>query len=438
MGIAIIILVFVGVLFFLITCHELGHFLACRRAGIKVEEFGIGFPPRLLAVKRGETEYSINLIPVGAFVRPLGENDPAVPGGLAGSGPWTRMGVYFSGPLVNVILAFLFLSAYFMVPTKVLSGNGAMIHYVTEDSPAAQAGIRSGDIILRVGDREVHKWEDLQSAVNRDGGSEKTLIIDRNGEELEVRLQPDFDTDSDRYVIGVLLCWGIVANVEEGSPAEQAGVRPGDTILGINGRSVYDEQSMIDAIDSAENGSQLDIVLLRVDDPDIGSEDVIELTVEARAPLGIENRWVEDTVLASERLPVWESFYRGGDFLIHIPSLIKESIPMIRDNPDLAVVGPIGAGQLTVETVNSGGYANVLFMGGLISMGLALFNFLPIPPLDGGGMSIALIEGIRRGKRISERTAHFVYAVGTALMITLFVVIFYLDIARLIRGEDFL
>lgn len=111
---------------------------------------------------------------------------------------------------------------------------------------------------------------------------------------------------------------------------------------------------------------------------------------------------------------------------------------MIRDNPDLAVVGPIGAGQLTVETVNSGGYANVLFMGGLISMGLALFNFLPIPPLDGGGMSIALIEGIRRGKRISERTAHFVYAVGTALMISLFVVIFYMDIARLIRGEDFL
>ena len=124
--------------------------------------------------------------------------------------------------------------------------------------------------------------------------------------------------------------------------------------------------------------------------------------------------------------------------MVHIPSMMKESIPMIRDNPDLAVVGPIGAGQLTVETVRSGGYANVLFMGGLISMGLALFNFLPVPPLDGGGMSIALIEGIRRGKRISERTAHFVYAVGTALMITLFVVIFYLDIARLIRGEDFL
>src|SRR4030042_2635602 len=138
LGIVIIIRVFVGFLFFLITCHELGHYLACRRAGIKVEEFGIRFPPRLFAVKRGDTEYSINLIPVGAFVRPLGENDRAVPGGLAGRGPWTRMRVYFAGPLVNAFLAFLFLSAFFMVPTKVLNGKGAMIHYVSEDSPADQ------------------------------------------------------------------------------------------------------------------------------------------------------------------------------------------------------------------------------------------------------------------------------------------------------------
>lgn len=438
MGIAVIILVFVGVLFFLITCHELGHFMACRRAGIAVEEFGIGFPPRLFAIKRGETEYSVNLLLVGAFVRPLGENDPAVPGGLAGRGPWMRMGVYFAGPLVNVILAFLFLSAFFMVPTKVLNGNGAMIHYVTDDSPAAQAGIQAGDIILKIGDREIHEWGDVQKAVHSDGGSEKTLVIDRDGAELQVTVKPELDPDSERYVIGVLLCWGVVINVEEGSPAAEAGIRPGDTILSINGKGVYSDQSMTDAISATGESSEMDLVLLRVDDPEVGAEDVIEVTVEAGAALGIDARWVSSSRLVSERLPVWEAFYRGGDFLVHIPSLIKESIPMIRDNPDLAVVGPIGAGQLTVETVSSGGYGNVLFMGGLISMGLALFNFLPVPPLDGGGMSIALIEGIRRGKRISERTAHFVYAVGTALMITLFVVIFYLDIARLIRGEDFL
>jgi regulator of sigma E protease len=431
MSIVFIVLIFIGVLFFSITCHELGHFIASRRAGIVVEEFGIGFPPRLFAIKRGETEYSLNLIPLGAFVRPAGENDPTVPGGLAGKGPWTRMGVYAAGPLVNIFLAFLFLSAFFMVPTKVLSSNGVMVHSVAEDSPAEDADIVAGDIILQIGDREINKWEDVQKAVNSGGGSQKVLLIDRDGDQLQLPVEPEADPDSDRYIIGVLLCWGIVTNVEEGSPAEDAGIVAGDTILSINGKVVYDEQTMIDAVDSAEEGKEVSLVLLRV-------AEVVKSELVVGSALGIDTRWVTDTRLVTERLPVWEAFYRGGDFLVHIPSLIKESIPLIRDNPDLAVVGPIGAGQLTVETVRVGGYSNILFMGGLISMGLAMFNFLPIPPLDGGGMSIALIEGIRRGKRLSDRTVHFVYAVGTALMITLFVAIIYLDISRLIRGEGFL
>ncbi len=431
MTIALIILIFIGVLFFAITCHELGHFIACRRAGIRVEEFGIGFPPRLFGIKRGETLYSLNLIPVGAFVRPTGENDPSVPGGLAGSSPWTRIGVYVAGPLVNVFLACLFLSAFFMVPTKVLTGNGVMVHSVTEGSPAVEAGVEPGDVMLQIGDREIDRWEDVQKAVNSDGGSEKDLVIERDGDTLTLAVQPKLDPDSDRYIIGVLLSWGIVANVEEGSRAEMAGIEPGDTILSINGKLVYDERSMFDAINSAEEGDEVSLLLLRVDE-------IVESTLEAGPDLGIDARWVDDTSLDQERLPVWQAFYRGGDFLVHIPSLIKESIPLIRENPDLAVVGPIGAGQLTVEAVSVLGYSNILFMGGLISMGLAMFNFLPIPPLDGGGIAIALIEGIRKGKRLSERTMSYVYVLGTALMITLFVVIFYSDILRLIRGEDIL
>src|SRR4030043_10845 len=337
MSIVFILLIFIGVFFFSSTCHELGHFIASRRAGIVVEEFGIGFPPRLFAIKRGETEYSLNLIPLGAFVRPAGENDPTVPGGLAGKGPWTRMGVYAAGPLVNIFLAFLFLSAFFMVPTKVLSSNGVMVHSVAEDSPAEDADIVAGDIILQIGDREIHEWEDVQKAVNSDGGSEKVLLIDRDGERLQFTVDPELDPDSDRYIIGVLLCWGIVTNVEEGSPAEDADIVAGDTILSINGKVVYDEQTMIDAVDSAEEGEEVSLVLLRV-------AEIVESELVIGSALGIDTRWVTDTRLVSEQLPVWEAFYRGGDFLVHIPSLIKESIPLIRDNPDLAGVGPIGAG----------------------------------------------------------------------------------------------
>src|SRR4030042_4687692 len=105
MSVAIALVGFIVALFVMMSSHELGHMVAAKRAGVVVEEFGIGFPPRLFSVKRGQTTYSINLIPVGAFVRPIGEDDPTVEGGLAGKGPWTRMGVYAAGPLVTVALA---------------------------------------------------------------------------------------------------------------------------------------------------------------------------------------------------------------------------------------------------------------------------------------------------------------------------------------------
>jgi membrane-associated protease RseP (regulator of RpoE activity) len=141
--------------------------------------------------------------------------------------------------------------------------------------------------------------------------------------------------------------------------------------------------------------------------------------------------------LEKDRRSPWQAVRDAGDFVIHLPSLIKDSIPFIKQDPSSAFIGPVGAAQLTVEVVKVGGFANVLFLGGFISISLALFNFLPIPPLDGGGMAIAFIEGIRRGKRLPQKAVRFVYLAGTLLMIMLFVVVFYGDIARLISGKGF-
>jgi regulator of sigma E protease len=436
MGIAVAIICFIVVLFFLVSSHETGHFIAAKRAGIAVEEFGIGFPPRLFAIKRGETIYSINLIPLGAFVRTTGENDPTVPGGLASKGPWTRMGVFAAGPLVNVFLAFVFLSAFFMVPTEAISGDGVMVHSVAEGSPAEQGGIKPGDVILRIDEQEIHRWEDVQEAVNSNGENAKTLLLERNGEQLpEISLVPEFNHELGRYTIGILLCWGIVTEVEEGSPAEDAGIMPGDTILSINNQAIYSAQSMSEAISSAEPGEKIEVVLLR-------GEDILSKSLELSSQnggqaIGLNAQWVSDTHIEKEQLPFWQAIYRGGDFVVHLPKLIVESLDIIKEDPSKAVVGPVGAGQLTVEAVRSFGLSNVLFLGGLISMGFALFNFIPVPPLDGGGMVVALIEGVRRGKRLSPRMVQLAYTIGTAFILTLFVLVFYSDILRLIRGEGF-
>lgn len=434
MSVAIIIILFLVTLLVAMYLHELGHFFAARRAGVKVEEFGIGIPPRLFGIKRGETVYSLNAIPIGAFVKAAGENDPTVPRSLAGKGPWTRLGIFAAGPLVNILLAFVLLSAFLALPVSFVTGNGLMVHSVSVNSSAEEAGIEPGDIILEVEGQPVHRWGDMQNIVNSvEEGAEVTLLLSRNSQEIQTTVKPKFDPELQRRIIGVLLCWNMISQVEEGSAAYEAGIKAGDTVLSINGQGIYNEESMSSALYSIGEGEEINMVLLRN-----GKTVSISLTNEGYNTLpGVELRWVDGVHIEQERLPVWKAVYSGAKYIVYMPVLIVEAIPVIIERPDLALVGPIGAGQLTVEIVRSSGLSNILFMGGVISLGLGMFNLFPIPPLDGGGMLVALIEGFRHGKRLSPRTVRLVQTIGTAFLIALIVLVTFSDVYRLIIGKGF-
>jgi regulator of sigma E protease len=435
MSLAIIIVLFIVALFVAICLHELGHFFAAKRAGVKVEEFGIGIPPRLFGIKRGETTYSVNAIPIGAFVKAAGEDDPTVPRSLAGRGPWTRLGIYAAGPLVNIFLAFVLLSVFLGLPVSFVTGNGLMVHSVVANSSAEEAGIEPGDIILEIEGQPVHRSEDVQDIVNSvEEGAKITLLLIRNGQEEERRLEPKFDPEKQRRLIGVFLpWWNIVSQVEESSPAYEAGIRPGDAILSINGQGVYNEESMSSALRSVAEGEKIDVVLLR--GGNVTAASLINVAYETLP--GAELQWVDGTHIEQERLPVWRAVYSGARYVIYMPVLMIEAIPLIIESPDLALVGPIGAGQLTVEVVRSSGLSNILFMAAVISLGLGIFNLFPIPPLDGGGMLVALIEGFRHGKRLSPRTVRLAHYVGTAFLIALMVLVTFSDVYRLISGKGF-
>ncbi len=191
-----------GLLMFI---HEFGHFTAARLLKIEVEEFGFGFPPRLVKLFNWKgTDITLNWIPFGAFVRPKGENDPSIEGGLAAAKPWKRLVVLFAGPFMNLLLGVLL---YSIVISAVGTSDTSrvVIADVTDNSPAAQAGLMIGDEILSIDNNPMTGIDALREYVNSHGGEELAVQISRQDDELTIDVTPQFDTEYERYMLGVAL-----------------------------------------------------------------------------------------------------------------------------------------------------------------------------------------------------------------------------------------
>ena len=199
----IAILAFVGILVVLIIAHEFGHFFTAKASGVRVDEFGLGFPPRLLSVKRGETRYSLNAVPLGGFVKMAGEEDPKVRGSLANKSIGTRLLVLGSGSLMNFLLPLLLFSVAFMVPHNAVSGQ-VLVEEVAPASPAARAGIESGDILLEVNGKSVHSVGDLQRYIQLKLGREITILVQHSDATTEeVKVIPRWRPPEEQGAIGV-------------------------------------------------------------------------------------------------------------------------------------------------------------------------------------------------------------------------------------------
>jgi regulator of sigma E protease len=430
------LILFVVSLFVVIVVHELGHFIVAKRAGVVVEEFGLGFPPRLWGVEWRGTIYSLNALPVGAFVRSKSENDPDVEGSLASKDPWRRLAVYAAGPLFNVFLAFLLLTVYFGLPRSGVYSDGVLVFQVQPGSAAEMAGLMPGDVIVEADGESIETWSDLSSVLGGTAAGESALLsVQREGSgTFPLQVTPEFNQELGRPTIGITLGRNVLYDVAPGSPAAAAGMEQGDSLLTINNAAIYSEDSYAKAVASAEAGSMATLTLMH--GAESYSVEMAATQLESGIP-GAQLRYAPDTRIESRPTPVLSAAAASLTFIVSMPSLIVASLPLVQQDPSLAFVGPIGAGQLTVEAVQAFGLSNLIFLGGLISIGIALFNFFPIPPLDGGGMLVALIEAARRGRRLSQRAIRFAYAAGTALLITLVVFITTSDVLRLVQGRGF-
>lgn len=196
------LLEFIAGIAVLIIVHELGHYLAARAVKIEVEEFGIGFPPRLARLFRvGNTDFTLNAIPLGGFVRPKGENDPDVPGGLAAANPWKRLFVLVAGPLMNLIVGVLLSIIIVYNLGEPVSGR-VRINEVIAGSPAEAAGLQEGDIILQINGEEQANSTAIRRAIYDNLGKDILLTFERNGELQSVTLRPEESKEGD-WAVGI-------------------------------------------------------------------------------------------------------------------------------------------------------------------------------------------------------------------------------------------
>ncbi|MBI4928024.1 MAG: site-2 protease family protein [Anaerolineae bacterium] len=350
------ILEFVLALGVLIFLHELGHYLFAKLFKIEVEEFGFGFPPRMLRLfKLGETEFTLNWIPFGAFVRPKGENDPDVPGGMASANPWQRLMILFGGPLLNLVTGVLLFSlVYTLAGAPDLST--VQIAVVNANSPAESAGLLPGDVITAVQGQPVTSSQQLT-----------TVIYDNLGKEISMDYRRGEQTGS------------VTATPREKPPE-------GEGALGI-----------------------------------VMGSPLVKVSWAQSMPLAVQDTLQQARMIITMPIMLLSGEVSGDQARFVGPKGMYDIYQMVRtedrkDEQNNATSAPV----------------RTLSLLATISVALGITNLLPIPALDGGRILFLLPELLFR-KRVPARYENMVHLIGFATLILLMIVITAQDIINPIQ-----
>ena len=405
---------------FLILIHEAGHFLVAKLFKVKVEEFAIGFGPKIFTKQGKETKYELRLIPLGGFVRMEGEeqrsesersfNNASIP---------KRMGIVAAGAIVNIVFGIL---VYFIIISATGNNVSTIVDSTNEGYVASEVNIQSGDEIKEINGKKIRLKSDIDQILQESNGEELTLLIDRNNEEKEIKLKP---TEKQTKSTGIYVSQAQtgekatqVIQIEKGSNAEKDGLKANDIIKKINGVDVTgDVQKLVSQIQNTTT-EKANVEIDR--DGEIISLDLTIDTIPVYY-LGINFKMAENNFANN----VYYAFFETGNFL----GSIFENIKMLftgKVGID-QMTGPIGISNMVSQTT---GFVDFMYLLALISISLGITNLLPIPALDGGKLLILIIEAVRR-KPMKEEIEIGIQLAGFFILILLTIFISYKDILRI-------
>ena len=428
------LLAFAFVLGVLVFVHELGHFAAAKRVGIRVLKFQLGFNPTIASFRRGDTEYGIGALPLGGYVKMAGESPDEPRTGRSdeflSKTKWQRFQVLIMGPVMNIGLAFVLTALVLYQGAEVPSYDDAapVVGVVTPGSPAAAADIRSGDRMLSVADRGVSTWEQFFVAIGSRANRPTSLVVDRGGQQIERTVTPIIAAGQSRFEIGDI---GVLPNVHPhipavnaGEPGERAGIKPGDVILAVNSEPITFRTQLVEAI-SKRPEQTITIDILRK-----GERVQLHATPERRGErgwLGVqladETKSIKPGAIEAVGMSLKRNVQYGGLIFHTVWGLLT------RETSPRQLMGPVAIAQLSGEAAQLSWMALFGLMS-MISLNLGILNLLPIPVLDGGHIFIMALEGIAR-RDFSVRVKEKMLLAGFVVLMMLMVTVIYNDLTRI-------
>jgi len=424
------------ILGFMILIHEFGHYAVAKLLGVRVEQFAIGFGKRLIGFRKGETDYRINAIPLGGYVKMSGENpmdrhtdDPRE---FVNHSRWHRFLIAIAGPSMNILLAVLLLTGVYMVHYEhaAYMDEPAVVGSVEHNSPAEKAGIKPGDHIVQVDGVQNPTWEQVDMKQLVSANQPLPYVVQRGNERIQGTVVPTVGNSeqppSAGWVPNVPV---VIGDVEASMPAAKAGLKEGDRILSIDGQAVPSIQSMIDSLQHtkdkqlqvtvARNGQQLnfDVTPVLADTPG---------ATEKHYRLGFRNSYP----ISVSKLSLPDAFNQSLATNRKLSTMILELVGrLVQHKASLkAVSGPIGIAQQAGAAAQQG-WMPVLELTAGISLNLGIFNLLPIPIMDGGVILLLFIEALMR-RDISLPIKERIYQAAFVFLVLFAAVVIYNDIVK--------